>query len=43
MEFRTVIRPESGMRGLVSHGKPIVLVGSCFSDNIGACLRDELF
>lgn len=43
MEFRTVIRPESGMSGLVRHGEPIVLVGSCFSDNIGACLRDGLF
>lgn len=43
MEFRMAIRPEAGMRGLVRHGETVMLVGSCFSDNIGGCLRDELF
>lgn len=43
MDFRTIITPQAGLTGLVRHGEPILLVGSCFSDNIGACLRDELF
>lgn len=43
MDFRTIITPQTGLTGLVRHGEPILLVGSCFSDNIGACLRDELF
>lgn len=43
MDFRTTIAPIPGLKGLIRHGEPIVLVGSCFSDNIGACLRDELF
>lgn len=43
MDFRTTIAPFPGLKGLIRHGEPIVLVGSCFSDNIGACLCDELF
>lgn len=43
MDFRTIITPQAGLTGLVRHGEPILLVGSCFSDNIGTCLRDELF
>lgn len=43
MDFRTVIRPIEGQCGLVKHGSPILLMGSCFTDNIGACLRDDLF
>lgn len=43
MDFRTTIAPIPGLKGLIRHGEPIVLVGSCFSDNIGACLCDELF
>ena len=43
MDFRTVIRPAEGFRGLVRHGSPILLMGSCFTDNIGGCLRDGLF
>lgn len=43
MDFRTVIAPLSGMKGLIRHGEPILLVGSCFTDNIGACLFGELF
>lgn len=42
MEFRTVIRPLC-RQGLVEHGKPMLLLGSCFTDNIGKCLRDDLF
>lgn len=43
MNFRTAISPLEGMRGLVRHDKPLMLVGSCFTDNIGQCLVSELF
>ena len=43
MDFRTVVPPVEGKHGLVRHGEPILLVGSCFSDNIGSCLVSELF
>lgn len=43
MEFRTEVRPVSGAEGLISHSDPVLLVGSCFTDNIGGCMRDELF
>lgn len=43
MDFRTEIKPEPGHEGIISHNSPVVLIGSCFTDNIGACMRDELF
>lgn len=43
MEFRTVVRPLEGMTGIVSHSKPVVMMGSCFTDNIGARLQGELY
>lgn len=43
MDFRTEVRPVSGEEGLISHSSPVMLVGSCFTDNIGGCMRDELF
>lgn len=43
MEFRTIVHPIAGRRGLVRHGEPLLLVGSCFSDNIGTCLTTDLF
>lgn len=43
MEFRTEVRPVKGAEGLISHSSPVLLVGSCFTDNIGGCMRDELF
>lgn len=43
MEFRTVVKPLDGYRGLISHNEPVLMIGSCFTDNIGACLRDDLF
>lgn len=43
MDFRTPVSPLEGMRGLVKHDKPLMLVGSCFTDNIGQCLAAELF
>ena len=43
MEFRTVVKPLEGMTGLISHRSPVVMTGSCFTDNIGARLRGELY
>ncbi len=43
MIFRTEVSPEKGLEGLLSHGTPVVLVGSCFTDNIVACMLDDLF
>ncbi len=43
MLFRTEIAPLSGHRGLIEYHKSVVLLGSCFSDNIGARLNNALF
>ncbi|MDE6860190.1 MAG: GSCFA domain-containing protein [Duncaniella sp.] len=43
MEFRTEIKPLSGMTGMLRHGVPVLLMGSCFTDNIGSCLASQLF
>lgn len=43
MEFRTPVKPPRFPQGTVSHGSPILLIGSCFSDNIGAQMLDRLF
>ncbi|MDE6377259.1 MAG: GSCFA domain-containing protein [Duncaniella sp.] len=43
MEFRTTVTPHPFPEGTVSHGSPILLIGSCFSDNIGELMRDRLF
>ena len=43
MDFRTVVAPIEGMNGLVSHDNPLLLIGSCFTDNIGQCLVAEMF
>lgn len=43
MDFRTEIKPEPGLDGMISHNCPVVLIGSCFTDNIGECMRNELF
>ncbi len=37
-EFRTIVQPLKGYQGLVSHDQPVVMLGSCFTDNIGGCL-----
>lgn len=42
MEFRTPVLPLRH-EGLVVHDRPVIMLGSCFSDNIGRCLRDALF
>lgn len=43
MQFRTEAQPLAGEQGLVTHSTPVLLVGSCFSDNIGDRLVADLF
>lgn len=43
MEFRTPVSPLAGRQGLVSHSTPLLLIGSCFAENIGRRLADALF
>lgn len=42
-EFRTIVQPLKGYQGLVRHDTPVVMLGSCFTDNIGACLTNGGF
>ncbi len=41
MRFRTEI-PPLDYPGLINHSTPVVMLGSCFSDNIGLRLRERL-
>lgn len=43
IQFRTPIKPLEDCQGLVSHSRPIVMLGSCFTENIGSRLENELF
>lgn len=43
MQFRTEVNAPRGQNGLVNHSAPVVLVGSCFSDNIGERMIDDGF
>lgn len=43
MDFRTTVKPLEGLSGTVSHDRPIVMMGSCFTDNIGARMQGELY
>lgn len=43
MDFRTEVVPQKGFEGVVSHSTPLLLLGSCFTDNIGALLVDSGF
>lgn len=43
MNFRTEVTPSKGMKGVVAHGTPILLLGSCFTDNIGALMASHGF
>ncbi len=43
IDFRTPVAPLKGYESLISHERPVVMLGSCFSDNIGGSLRQELF
>ena len=41
MEFRTTIKTAEN-RGLIHHSDAVMLLGSCFSDNIGAKMRGAM-
>ena len=43
MEFRTPVAPLKGLQGTLTHNKPVVLIGSCFTDNIGSRLVQRGF
>ncbi len=43
MLFRTETEPLKGFEGVLGHGIPVWTIGSCFADNIGRRLRDDLF
>lgn len=42
-QFRTIVQPLKGHTGIITHKKPVVMLGSCFTDNIGSKLRESLF
>lgn len=42
MDFRTTIKPLD-KKGEISHSTPLFLIGSCFTDNVGALLKRDLF
>ena len=43
MDFRTIIPPLKGHQGLVEYHKSIVMLGSCFTDNVGQRLQNAMF
>lgn len=43
LKLRTEVKPLKGREGLISHNDRILLLGSCFSDNIGSRLETDLF
>ncbi|MCM1021898.1 MAG: GSCFA domain-containing protein [Muribaculum sp.] len=43
MEFRTAIAPLKGLSGIIDHKRPVIMIGSCFTDNIGAKLLQHGF
>lgn len=42
MEFRTTVAPLRH-KGAIDHDTPLLMLGSCFTDNIGSRLSDRLF
>ncbi len=42
MNFRTEITPAKALP-IISHHKPVMLIGSCFTENIGNKLKDAMF
>ncbi len=42
MEFRTPVFPLK-LKGMIGHDKPVIMLGSCFADNIGNRMREDLF
>ena len=43
MDFRTTVSPIKGIEGSISFDKPVILIGSCFTDNIGNLLCQHGF
>lgn len=43
IKLRTEVKPLKGHESLVAHNDRILLLGSCFSDNIGSRLETDLF
>lgn len=45
MEFRTPLTVDTSLRGLLDYGddRPVIMLGSCFSDNMAGRLEDSLF
>ncbi len=41
-EFRTIVKPLS-CGGMINHRQGVMMIGSCFSDNIGMRLREACF
>ncbi len=42
IEFRTT-QPPLHHQGMLYHGRSVLLIGSCFTQNVGSRLRDDLF
>lgn len=42
-QFRTSIAPLKGYTSLIDHTHPVVMLGSCFTDNVGTRLTKQLF
>ncbi len=43
MEFRTKLNPDTSHRGMINHANPMLLLGSCFSDEMGSRLAADGF
>lgn len=42
-QFRTTVTPLKGHTSLIDHSHPVVMLGSCFTDNVGQRLIKQLF
>ncbi len=42
-QFRTSITPLKGYTSLIDHSRPVIMLGSCFTDNVGKRLTKQLF
>lgn len=43
MDFRTIITPLKGLQGLIEYSRPTVMLGSCFTDNVGQRMQNAMF
>lgn len=43
MKLRTEIEKTAGLQGVIDHSQPVVMLGSCFTDNIGSRLVESGF